>query len=52
MSEKKLDHDQDQTEEIVKSVNPDTGFMKSKSLCQKCHGPLRKCERLECPQKG
>jgi len=49
---KKLDHDQDKTDQIVKSVNPDRDFMKDKNLCQRCHGPRRGCERPECPQKG
>lgn len=48
---KKLDHDQDKTDQIAKSENPDPGFMKSASLCQKCHGPLQICDRDECPQK-
>jgi len=48
--EKNLDHDQEKTDEIVKSVNPDSSFMKDQNLCQKCHGPRRNCERAECPQ--
>lgn len=52
MSDKKLDHDTEKTEEIVKSVNPDSGFMKASNLCTKCHGPRRRCERPECPQVG
>lgn len=46
-----LDHDQDQTEEMVKAVNPDKEFMDQKHLCTKCHGPKRICERDDCPQK-
>jgi len=48
---KDLDHDQEQTDNLVKSVKPDVGFMKAEGLCVRCHGKLTKCDRLDCPQK-
>lgn len=50
MTEKKdLDHDQDKSDELVKSVNPDSEYMNQRGLCSKCHGPKRACNREGCP---
>jgi hypothetical protein len=43
-------HKNEDTEELVKSENPDKGYMENKSLCVKCHGPKRACEIPYCPQ--
>jgi hypothetical protein len=48
-SNDKLDHDQDQSDSMIKSVNPDAEFMKSEGLCGKCHGPANGCGRRDCP---
>lgn len=45
----KLDHDQDQTDSLQKSVHPDNDYMKSEGLCTKCHGPSKRCVREDCP---
>lgn len=50
--EKDLDHDQDKTDQIAKSVDPDRDFMKAENLCVRCHGPLVMCDRADCPQKS
>lgn len=44
-----LDHDQDKTDELVKSADPSKSYMDGKGLCGKCHGPKRKCTRAGCP---
>jgi len=50
MSEKKdLDHDTGNTDEMVKSVNPNKDYMDQRGLCSKCHGPNRRCDRAGCP---
>jgi hypothetical protein len=41
---KDLDHDQDKTDNLQKSENPDKGYMDQKNLCQKCHGPKGSCK--------
>jgi hypothetical protein len=51
MERKDLDHDQDKTDVLVKSVKPDGEFMDEECLCVRCHGPKRVCEREDCPQK-
>lgn len=52
------DQDQDlnwqkqaETENIQKSVNPDSEYMKDHGLCQKCHGAKKRCDRDGCPQQ-
>jgi len=49
MTDKDLDHDQEKTDSLVKSVNPDNDYMKSQGLCPKCHGPAKRCDRQDCP---
>lgn len=49
---KDLDHDQQESTTLAKSVKPDDGFMKSEGLCRRCHGKLKVCARNDCPQKG
>ena len=46
-----LDHDTESTDTLVKSVNPDSDFLKSEQLCRRCHGALRVCDKEDCPQK-
>ena len=47
---KDLDHNQENTDVLVKAVKPADDFMKSEGLCPKCHGPLCDCE--DCPCTG
>lgn len=49
MTEKDLDHDQDKSDEMIKSANPNRDYMKQRGLCSKCHGPMRHCDRQGCP---
>lgn len=51
------DHDlkwqkQDESENIQKSANPDTEYMRDHNLCTKCHGNRRVCGEASCPQKA
>lgn len=44
-----LDHDQDKTDNLQKSENPDKDYMDQKDLCTKCHGPKGSCK---CVREG
>lgn len=42
---------QDETENLQKSENPNSGYMKDRQLCGLCHGAARNCGMVNCPQR-
>lgn len=46
---KDLDHRQADSDELIKSANPDREYMEQVGLCSKCHGPKKSCEMSGCP---
>jgi hypothetical protein len=43
MGGEELDHNQDETDNIQKSAEPDNDYMDARGLCKKCHGPVGRC---------
>lgn len=51
MEDEKNGYRQDETENLQKSANPDSEYMKDRDLCRTCHGKVTLCDRGDCPQR-